>query len=131
MKEKNKCPNCGNKLSKFKTGLIYRFDGKRFCSINCRIEFSKKGDNKIKEIKCTCNQCGKVWHYLPQEKMEQTGAEIHNFSKHLMTASLCCGNPLGCFGALIPTQKVIDLERCPECKSKNVKKQTVYHKKED
>lgn len=84
-------------------------------------------EGQIKEIRCTCKQCGMVWHYLPQERAEQTGAKLHNFGKNMMTASLCCGNPLGCFGAIIPEKKVIDLERCPECKSKDVKKETVHH----
>ncbi|OGM02088.1 hypothetical protein A3K72_00040 [Candidatus Woesearchaeota archaeon RBG_13_36_6] len=129
MAEKH-CPNCGKKLSAFKTGLIYIKDGKRFCSIKCKKEFKPKKDINIKEIKCTCNKCGKIWYYLPQEKIEQTGAKMHNLGKNMMTASLCCGNPMGCFGALIPEKRVIELDRCPECNSKNVKKETRYHKKE-
>ncbi|MBU0460831.1 MAG: hypothetical protein KJ771_08565 [Nanoarchaeota archaeon] len=123
---KQNCPNCRTELSKFKTGLIYRSDGKRFCSIKCKQEYKNK---TFREIKCTCNQCGKVWYYLPQEKIEESGAKMYNCSKNIMTATLCCGNPMGCFGALIPEKKVADLDSCPNCKSKNVKQETIYHKK--
>jgi len=38
----NNCPNCNKKLSKFKTGLIYRAGDKRFCSIKCKKEYKDK-----------------------------------------------------------------------------------------
>lgn len=89
---------------------------------------------KIKETKCTCKACGKVWYYGKQEavenfgkRMESLGADLSNTGKDLM----CC---TGCLPALfIPEKKqkeTKDLNRCPECGSKAVKKETVVHEVE-
>ncbi len=33
------CSECGKELNRFKTGLIYRSQGKRFCSIKCHCKY--------------------------------------------------------------------------------------------
>jgi len=90
----------------------------------------KKTENKenkqpktktIQETKCTCNACGKVWHYGKQDKLQNFGAAMGNLGK----ASACCG---GCVPALlIPDKKVVDLKKCPECGSKNIKTEIVEY----
>lgn len=86
---------------------------------------------QIKETKCTCNACGKVWYYGKEDviqnfsdKMGSVGNSMSNAGKDLM----CC---TGCVPALFipnkPEKEVKDLDRCPECSSKAVKKEVVVH----
>ena len=86
------------------------------------IKESKSPKTKtIQETKCTCNACGKVWHYGKQDKLQNFGAAMGNCGK----ASMCCG---GCVPALlIPDKKVVDLTKCPECGSKNIKSERVEY----
>ena len=44
------CPNCDNKLSKFKIGILYWYNGKRFCSIRCKDEYASKHKPEIKKF---------------------------------------------------------------------------------
>jgi DNA-directed RNA polymerase subunit RPC12/RpoP len=75
----------------------------------------------ITETRCTCNSCGKVWHYGKQEQLESAGAAMHNLGKSMT----CCS---GCAPAvLIPDKKVTDLNKCPECGSKNIRKEQIVH----
>ena len=69
---------------------------------------------KIRENKCTCKVCGKVWHYGKNEKMQQVGNAMQNAGK----SAMCCS---GCApAALIQDKKITDFSRCPECGSHNV-----------
>lgn len=75
----------------------------------------------IKETKCTCSACGNVWFYGKQEAWEQKANAMSNAGK----AMSCCG---GCWPALfIHDKQVIDLNKCPKCGSKAVKKEEVTH----
>lgn len=75
----------------------------------------------IKENKCTCKSCGKVWYYGKQEKMEALSASMNNLGKSMM----CCS---GCVPALlIPNKKASNLKQCPRCNSKNVTIEEVEH----
>jgi ribosomal protein L32 len=75
----------------------------------------------IKETRSTCNSCGKVWHYGKQEQLEGAGAAMSNAGKSMM----CC---TGCApAALIPDKKVADLNKCPECGSKDIRKEKIVH----
>ena len=78
-------------------------------------KIKKKQPKIIKETKCTCVQCGKVWHYNKKDSFENKMNKISNAGK----AMSCCG---GCVPALfIKDKKVVDLTRCPSCNSNNVK----------
>jgi len=83
---------------------------------------SKKGEPKIiKETKCVCVECGKVWHYNKKDSFENNMNKISNAGK----AMSCCG---GCVPALlIKDKKVTDLKRCPSCNSQNVKCEEITH----
>jgi len=87
-------------------------------------KINKKENNKPKEIqetKCTCQACGNVWFYGKTEKRDQDLNAMSNAGKGLM----CCS---GCTPALlIPDKKIIDLNKCPKCNSKAVKKEAVTH----
>ncbi len=76
---------------------------------------------KIKETQCTCSVCGHTWFYGKQEVLEQTSATMENLGKSMA----CC---TGCLPAIfIPDKKVIDLNKCPKCGSKAIKKEEVIH----
>src|SRR3989338_2988457 len=45
----------------------------------------------ICEIKCICNQCGKVWHYL---KSDERGLKMQACGNLLVGGGMCC-NPFG------------------------------------
>ena len=76
---------------------------------------------QIKETKATCQACGNVWFYGKQDQIEQTGKTMQNCGKSMM----CCS---GCAPAvLIPNQKSVDLNKCPKCGSKAIKKEVVTH----
>lgn len=76
---------------------------------------------KIKETKCTCNSCGKIWHYGKEEVRERIQNNLHNAGKAMM----CCG---GCVPALlIKDKKVENLNKCPNCGSKAIIKEKVVH----
>lgn len=92
-------------------------------------EVKEKKLQVIKEIRCTCNECGKTWHYLPHEAIIEKGKAISNFGKNMMQASACCGNPAGCCGAAMPRDKVRDLGQCPQCGSRNTTKEEVTYEK--
>lgn len=76
---------------------------------------------KISETKCTCTACGNIWHYGKSDEMQNVGNAMQQAGKSLM----CC---TGCFPALlIPTKTVNDLNKCPKCGSKAVKKEKIVH----
>src|SRR5699024_12327226 len=54
---------------------------------------------QIKETKCTCQACGKVWFYGKEEVYENRGKKLENFSNYMSNAGkdmMCC---IGCFYA--------------------------------
>jgi uncharacterized membrane protein YvbJ len=117
---KRYCKNCGAEI---------RADSKH-CS-RCGIGFDntpspvsapqKTSTKIIKETRRTCNVCGKVWHYGKQEQLQNVGNAMSNLGKSMS----CC---TGCLPAVfIPDKKVVDLNKCPNCGSKNIKKEQIAH----
>ena len=81
----------------------------------------EKKIKKIKETKCTCKACGHTWFYGKQEVLESCSAGLSNCGKSMM----CCS---GCAPALIiPDKKVVDIDKCPKCSSRAVKKEEIVH----
>jgi hypothetical protein len=118
MDERKKyCKNCGAEV---------RADSKH-CS-RCGIDLKKGNIDKkipktktITETRCTCNSCGKIWHYGKQEQLQNVGNAMSNVGKSMS----CC---TGCLPAVfIPDKKVVDLNKCPNCGSKNIKKEQIAH----
>lgn len=74
----------------------------------------------VKETKCTCNQCGKVWYFGKQDDLQQKG-------KAMQIAGLTCMCPclMGCMGPLIKAPK--NLKQCPQCQSKNITTEEVAY----
>lgn len=78
----------------------------------------------IQETRCTCQSCGHIWHYGKEESLEAAAGAMSNCGKSMM----CCS---GCFPALlIPDKPVADLNQCPRCHSRAVKKEIVSHEVE-
>lgn len=83
----------------------------------------------VKEIKCKCNQCGKIWHYLDKEEKDIKNQQKGNA---LLGCSMCC-SPFGAYFS----NKSLDLNReaqklgkCPKCSSSDVNKITMYYEKQ-
>ncbi len=132
------CKNCGVKVNS--VFQITDFSGNAFCSRDCKTMYHNKIKNKstkekkminsgmIKEIKCTCNECKHVWHYLESDEKRLKGQAVSNA---MIGAGMCC-NP---FGGLF-MNKSIDVSReldkfnkCPKCNTSNINKEEKYYEK--
>ncbi|MEK4303569.1 PH domain-containing protein [Oceanobacillus sp. FSL K6-0251] len=102
-----------------------------------QLETEQKNEKKtsttkqIKETKCTCSACGKVWYYGKEESIKNYGEKLESFGASMSNAGkdmMCC---TGCLPALFMPQKqekeVKDLDKCPDCGSKAVNKELVVH----
>lgn len=121
------CPNCGFPLSPEKVQIILeqKKEHEFFESLgngNAQVKKESFGTTrKIRETKCTCKSCGKIWHYGKTDVLNSTADTLSNFGKDMM----CC---TGCMPALIiPDKKVTDLNKCPNCGSKAIYKEEVIH----
>lgn len=95
-----------------------------------KISEQESDPNKhVKEIKCKCNQCGKVWHYLEEEE-KKINAQIGWSACGQMT---CC-LPLQLYskneGGKWEQQKD-KFKKCPECGSHDITKKSIYHEKKE
>lgn len=89
--------------------------------VDTQIRQPKAEKKTITETRCTCNSCGKVWHYGKQEQIQNVGNAMSNVGKSMS----CC---TGCLPAVfIPDKKVVNLNKCPECGSKNIRKEQIVH----
>lgn len=81
--------------------------------------------NQITEIKCTCNQCGKVWHYL---KSEVTQAALAASGNMMVGCGSCC-NPFGAYylnkSGEISRAANDKFNKCPNCQSIDIKKEEI------
>lgn len=76
---------------------------------------------QISETKCTCQSCGNIWHFGKTDEIENRSNAMQQMGKSMM----CC---TGCFPALlIPNKEIKDLNKCPKCGSRAVKKENVIH----
>lgn len=122
--KKQKCEECGREVVSLR-----EFNGKKLC-LGCNLKERKKvrelspqtlKTKQITETKCTCQACDNTWFYGKTDKLEQSSNAMSNCGKSMM----CCG---GCFPALfIPDKKVTDLNKCPKCGSRAIKKETITH----
>lgn len=81
----------------------------------------------IKEIKCKCNQCGKIWHYLPQE---EKSLKTQQASNAMIGFGMCC-NPFGAYfmnKSIEQGRQAADkFKKCPECGSSDITKKTIEY----
>lgn len=118
------------KLFKFVTDP--KLDDMEFNSLFKETEVPINDDVKqIKETKCTCSACDKVWFYGKEEAIHNFGKKLENFGNPMSNTGkdmMCCG---GCLPAIfIPSKQekeVRDLNKCPNYGSKAVKKEVVVH----
>jgi len=114
------CPNCGNKQTKKETKA-------KKSEIEKETEKEMKAKGMIKEIKCRCNRCGKVWHYLEGEEKR--------------IKSQMCWSSYGQMTCCLPIQlyskqqqgkwetEADKFKKCPKCGSHDIKKTSVYYKR--
>jgi hypothetical protein len=97
-------------------------------------EQGRKNDKKmkskgmIKEFKCGCNQCGKIWYYLESEEKR---ISVQAGSNGILGCTMCC-SPIGLWfsNKAIDLQKDLEkMKRCPNCNSTDIIKAAVYHEK--
>jgi len=82
----------------------------------------------VKEIKCKCNECGKVWHYLENEEKRAESQRCWSYCG--MTT--CCP-PLQFYSKQQAgkwEQELDKFKKCPECGSSNITKTDVYYEKQ-
>jgi len=89
-------------------------------------EFNPK--KHIKEIKCKCNQCGKVWHYLESTKKSIESQQLSQGCAGCATF----GSPVGSY--FFQKSKELDekkeaFDKCPNCGSIDVTKSVLYYEK--
>lgn len=104
-----------------KLGKDYTQDDK--IAINKIETLPKKRDTpnkQIQETRCTCTACGKVWHYGKSEVLNNYSAKLRNAGK-TMSACTCCW-PMSYM-----SREKTDLDKCPNCGSKAVKKEQIIH----
>src|SRR3989338_2223920 len=120
------CAQCGKKMGFFDGQFSINSEGAAyFCSDDCKIKFREKKEiekemqkkGMIKEIKCKCNQCGKIWHYQESRVKEIEEDIFSNATVGLAGVTL--------FGMGVATQAKRNLEaqrdlldklkKCPEC----------------
>ncbi|MBI2663727.1 hypothetical protein HYX10_00090 [Candidatus Woesearchaeota archaeon] len=81
----------------------------------------------IKEIKCDCNECGKVWHYL--EKEEKRAKSQKCWSAY---GQMTCCLPIQVYSKQQQgkwEQELDKFKKCPACGTTNITKTDVYHEK--
>ena len=86
-----------------------------------------KNDKKkvITEIKCKCNSCSHVWHYLPSEEKKVKSGQC--WSAYGMCT--CC-LPLQLYSKneSLKWEKEMDkFKKCPKCGSVNITKRKIEH----
>ena len=125
-KKEEKCGFCGKGLTFWNKQYI-KHQGKMICSScswkNVGKEFKevKNKPKQIKETKASCQACGHTWFYGRQDVFDNASDTMGNCGK----AMCCCS---GCLPAVfIPDKKVTDLNKCPKCGSRAIKKETVIH----
>lgn len=151
------CNRCGNPVQKQKNGKIQINDPLRFkqeksqvienpkkyahipliavdsgrssnhqgekISFNHIRTLPKNGNHikKVEETRCTCTACGKVWYYGKREVYGNFSKKLRNAGKDISGATCCCW-PMSYMN-----REQTDLDKCPNCGSKAVKKEQISH----
>jgi hypothetical protein len=122
-----KCPGCGVDVSDkaeacpkcaFPLNSLNNLKEKEFEETNNE----KENIKKISETKCTCNACQNVWYYGKKDVTDNILSVILNIGSASSDVLTC-----PCCGGSSPTRKVVDLDKCPKCNSRSVKKETIIH----
>ena len=84
----------------------------------------------VKEIKCKCNECGKVWHYLESEVKKLKDEQTKNACISVSTFGCIPSQAYFLGEAQKKEKQAKELNKCPNCGSWNVTKTVIYYKKE-
>jgi hypothetical protein len=83
----------------------------------------KTNEKTITELKCTCKECGKVWHYLKRDEELMALQQAGN-------AMVGCGSCCSPFGAYYSNKSMevgrdaqAKFKKCPSCGSINITKE--------
>jgi len=82
----------------------------------------------VKEVKCECNECGKIWHYLESEEKR-----IQSQKRWSGVGMMTCCLPVQLYSKNQAGKWESELDKfkkCPKCGSINIKKKEIHHKKE-
>lgn len=132
------CAECGKRVGFFDSQLSISSQN-YFCSDECRSKFREKKNiekemqkkGMTKEIRCKCNQCGKIWHYS-ESREEEIKKNISSNVDFAPAAFLIYGA-----GVAAQTNRNADaqkdlldkLKKCPECSSSDMTKKDIYYEK--
>ena len=133
------CAECGKKVGFFDGQFsINSQNAAYFCGDKCKREFQEKKNleremqkkDMTKEIKCKCNHCGMIWHYL-----ESREKEIEKNIK--VNAGIQTGFAFWNIGAATQAKRNVEaqqdlldkLKKCPECGSHDITKKDIYYEK--
>jgi hypothetical protein len=75
---------------------------------------------QIQETRCTCSACGKVWFFGKSDIYQSYSGKLRNAGKTI-SGCTCCW-PMSYM-----SREKTDLEKCPNCGSKAVKKEQIIH----
>lgn len=78
---------------------------------------------QIQETKNTCQACGNVWFYGKEEVLKAKGKSTKKCGEDMQN----CGNALSCRPTVPFHDETIDLNKCPKCGSRAIKKENVIH----
>lgn len=122
MSEQNdKCFLCGRKLTFWNRSQL-KHEGHWICSFCSLKNITKDVTNKkVTETKVSCQACGNTWFYNGADQREQMSNSMANCGKGMMC---CTCSPIA---LLIPEKKITDLNKCPKCGSRAIKKEKVTH----
>lgn len=99
---------------------------------------TKPEDNKVKEYKRKCKECGKVWHSLAsREEKLQKDLKSNQCDQMTSACGMCGGNWMALQSSTQAkrnehalTDEAIRLKKCPNCGSGNYEeKEVIYEKK--
>ena len=146
------CTQCGKKVGFFSAKTAPRskesFATDFFCNDECKNKFTEKRNKEemnllkksieekemeskgmVKEFKCKCNQCGKIWHYLESREKELEKNIKSNAGSQAAFALFNVGAALQAKRNVEAQQDLLDkLKKCPECGSHDITKENIYYK---
>ena len=129
-----KCDKCGKRFDTRKQAEKHEKNCKKRKGFNKfkfieGMDINAKIRNKktIKEIRCKCNSCGKVWHFLPEEEKRAKSGKCWS-----AYGQMSCCLPMQLYSkheGLKWQDKLDKFKKCPKCGSVNITKKELEYAK--